>query len=96
MTAALLALIDAATGCVSGDKWGETDTRFSYIAVSCLSLLGRLADLDAAFDGRGRALVVGNIERCRNFDGGFGAREGAESHGGQSGSGRSLPYAQRG
>jgi geranylgeranyl transferase type-2 subunit beta len=77
-------LIDPTTGHVSGDSWGEHDTRFSYIAVSALSLLGRLADLDAAFDGKGRQLVVGHIERCKNFDGGFGSEEGAESHGGQS------------
>jgi geranylgeranyl transferase type-2 subunit beta len=33
-------------GSFSGDKWGETDTRFSYCAVSCASLLGRLNELD--------------------------------------------------
>lgn len=69
---------------MAGDRWGETDTRFSYILVSALSLLGRLKDLDEAFDGKGRDLVIGHIERCRNFDGGFGSDEGSESHGGQS------------
>jgi len=29
-------------GSFAGDKWGEIDTRFSYIAISGLSLLGRL------------------------------------------------------
>src|SRR5690349_5877766 len=78
---AIINLVDSTTGLVSGDSWGEHDTRFSYIAISTLSLLGRLGDLDAAFDGRGRELVVGHIERCKNFDGGFGSEEGAESHG---------------
>jgi len=26
-------------GCFYGDKWGEVDTRFSFCAVACLSLL---------------------------------------------------------
>lgn len=30
-------------GSFSGDKWGEVDTRFSYCALSCCSLLGRCA-----------------------------------------------------
>ena len=29
-------------GSFSGDEWGEVDTRFSYCALSCLALLGRL------------------------------------------------------
>ena len=29
-------------GSFSGDRWGEVDTRFSYCALSCLALLGRL------------------------------------------------------
>ena len=33
-------------GSFSGDKWGEVDTRFSYCAVACLSLLGRLDLID--------------------------------------------------
>lgn len=78
----LLSLVSS-TGRVAGDKWGEQDTRFSYILVSALSLIGRLNALDGAFEGRGRELVIGHIERCRNFDGGFGSDEGNESHGGQ-------------
>lgn len=86
-------MIDPSTGAVAGDSWGEQDTRFSYIAVSCLSLLGLLHILDdpqhellpPTLKGRKvRDLVVGQIERCRNFDGGFGAQEGSETHGGQS------------
>ena len=80
----IISLIDPVTGAVAGDRWGEQDTRFSYIAISILSLIGRLDVLDTALDGKARDLVVGNIARCRNFDGGFGATEGSESHGGQS------------
>lgn len=31
-------------GSFAGDKWGEIDTRFSYCALSCLSLLGALEE----------------------------------------------------
>jgi geranylgeranyl transferase type-2 subunit beta len=41
-------------GSFSGDKWGEVDTRFSYCALSILSILGRLhsgdIDLEMAID----------------------------------------------
>lgn len=77
-------MIDPVTGAVAGDGWGEQDTRFSYIAISILSLIGKLDVLDIAIDGKARDLIVGHITRCRNFDGGFGAAEGSESHGGQS------------
>lgn len=80
----IISLIDPVTGAVAGDRWGEQDTRFSYIAISILSLIGRLDVLDTALDGKARNLVVGHIAKCRNFDGGFGATEGSESHGGQS------------
>lgn len=33
-------------GSFSGDYAGEIDTRFSYCAISALSLLGRLDDID--------------------------------------------------
>ena len=33
-------------GSFSGDKWGEVDTRFCYCAISCLSLMGRLDEID--------------------------------------------------
>lgn len=49
------------------------DSRFSYCAVSALSLLGRLDDLD-------KEKTVDFVRRCGNFDGGFGMVEGAESH----------------
>lgn len=64
-------------GSFAGDEWGEIDTRFSYIALSCLSLLGRLdaVDVDKAVDF---------ILRCQNFDGAFGVVPGTESHSGQT------------
>jgi geranylgeranyl transferase type-2 subunit beta len=39
--------------------------------------------LDALYGGRGREMVLENIRRSMNFDGGFGTEPGAESHGGQ-------------
>ncbi|ORY27870.1 terpenoid cyclases/protein prenyltransferase alpha-alpha toroid [Naematelia encephala] len=82
ITKFLLARV-APNGSVSGDEFGESDTRFSYIMASALSLLGRLDDLDALYDGKGRDLVVQNIVDSMNFDGAFGTEPGAESHGGQ-------------
>lgn len=65
-------------GSFVGDKWGEVDTRFSYCALNALAVMGKLhsgvIDVDKAVDF---------IVRCRNFDGGFGAVPGAESHSGQ-------------
>ena len=54
-------------GSFHGDKWGEVDTRFSYCAVSILSLLGELHS--GAIDLPKAMAFVGS---CRNFDGGFG------------------------
>ena len=65
-------------GSFYGDKWGEVDTRFSYCAVSILSILGELHS--GAID---LAKAMDFVCRCRNFDGGFGAVPGAESHAGQ-------------
>jgi geranylgeranyl transferase type-2 subunit beta len=64
------------SGVFAGDAYGEIDTRFLYCAVNALSLLGRLGDLDVK-------TTVGYIKSCRNFDGGFGASIGAESHAAQ-------------
>ncbi|EIW79753.1 rab geranylgeranyltransferase [Coniophora puteana RWD-64-598 SS2] len=64
------------SGVFAGDMWGEIDTRFSYIAVNALSLLGRLSELDVE-------KTVSYIRQCRNYDGGFGNTAGAESHSGQ-------------
>lgn len=64
------------TGIFYGDEWGEEDTRFLYVALNGLSLLGLLSlvDVDKA---------VSYIVSCANFDGGYGAKPGAESHSGQ-------------
>jgi geranylgeranyl transferase type-2 subunit beta len=65
-------------GSFCGDQWGEIDTRFSYCALSALSILGALrsgvVDVDKAAE---------YIASCQNFDGGFGCQPGAESHAGQ-------------
>ena len=64
------------SGVFAGDKYGEIDSRFSYCAVHALALLGRLHELDVD-------RTVGYIQKCKNFDGGFGAIIGAESHAAQ-------------
>lgn len=75
--AAHIAALQQPDGSFFGDRWGEVDTRFSYIAIMGLSLLGRLdsINVDAAVD---------YILACRNFDGAFGAVPHAESHAGQT------------
>ncbi|KAM3514436.1 hypothetical protein MY11210_001880 [Beauveria gryllotalpidicola] len=64
------------TGSFFGDEWGEEDTRFLYGAFNALSLLKllHLVDINRAVDF---------IVSCANFDGGFGAKPGAESHSAQ-------------
>ena len=80
-------------GSFAGDAWGEVDTRFSYCALSALSILGSLPG-DGAEDGNSEGeepcLRRSDVRRaaeyvasCRNFDGGFGSVPGAESHAGQ-------------
>jgi geranylgeranyl transferase type-2 subunit beta len=63
-------------GSFSGDEWGEIDTRFSYCALSALSLLSALDRVDVP-------KAVEYIASCQNLDGGFGSMQGAESHAGQ-------------
>lgn len=78
-------------GSFVGNSWGEVDTRFSYCALSTLSILGRLGgsigagessvvDVEAQVDVTKAAEF---IIACQNFDGGFGSCPGAESHAGQ-------------
>ena len=67
-------------GSFQGDRWGETDTRFLYCAVSALAHLGALDQLD-------HEKTISWILRCANMDGGFGLTEGAESHAAQGTSG---------
>lgn len=64
------------SGVFSGDKFGETDTRFLFCGVAALSLLGHLDKLD-------KELTVSYIRQCKNFDGGYGSVVGAESHAAQ-------------
>jgi len=68
-------------GSVMGDKWGEIDTRFSYCALSALSIIGRL-HIDPP-SGFSLTKACDYIASCVNFDGGFGCVPGAESHAGQ-------------
>ncbi|KAM7273287.1 hypothetical protein ACFE04_027951 [Oxalis oulophora] len=63
-------------GSFSGDIWGEIDSRFSYIAICCVSLLNRLHEINVE-------KAVNYIVSCKNMDGGFGCTPGAESHAGQ-------------
>lgn len=63
-------------GSFAGDQWGEIDTRFSYCALSSLSLLSALDEVDIP-------AAVEYIASCQNLDGGFGSMQGAESHAGQ-------------
>ena len=69
-------LQDKETGTFAGDGWGECDTRFIYCAFNALSLLGMLDLIDVN-------KAVTYIQKCRNFDGGFGVSPGSESHSGQ-------------
>jgi geranylgeranyl transferase type-2 subunit beta len=64
-------------GSFAGDSYGETDTRFSYCAISVASLLGKLDQIDCK-------KAIEYVVKCQNFDGGFGSVIGAESHSGQS------------
>eukprot|EP00026_Physarum_polycephalum_P009039 Phypoly_transcript_09149.p1 GENE.Phypoly_transcript_09149~~Phypoly_transcript_09149.p1 ORF type:complete len:252 (+),score=29.28 Phypoly_transcript_09149:78-833(+) len=65
-------------GSFVGDEWKEVDTRFPYIAVNCLALMGHLDLLPDP------GATIAYINRCRNFDGAFGCIPGAESHAGQT------------
>ena len=73
---AFVAGLQQSDGSFFGDSWGEVDTRFSFCAMACLTLLGQLGRirLDDA---------VKYILRCMNFDGGFGVGPDSESHAGQ-------------
>ncbi|ODN95776.1 geranylgeranyl transferase type-2 subunit beta [Cryptococcus wingfieldii CBS 7118] len=68
-----------ADGSVRGDPSPESDSRFTYILLSSLSLMSRLHLLTPAQ----LSSITSNIEQCKNFDGGFGLEPGTESHSGQ-------------
>ncbi|KAA6395599.1 MAG: putative Geranylgeranyl transferase type-2 subunit beta 2 [Streblomastix strix] len=63
-------------GSFNGDKYGEVDTRFSYCACCALSLINKLNVIN-------QEKAVEYLDRCRNWDGGFGQWIDSESHGGQ-------------
>ncbi|TRM70007.1 terpenoid cyclases/protein prenyltransferase alpha-alpha toroid [Schizophyllum amplum] len=67
------------SGVFAGDQFGEIDTRFTYCAINALSLLGRMGD----WPEEGRQRCINYIRQCHNYDGGFGAVIGAESHAAQ-------------
>lgn len=64
-------------GSFQGDQWGEVDTRFVYSAIQALRILGRLEKINVD-------KTVEWIQKCYNFDGGYGLVPGAESHAAQS------------
>lgn len=68
--------LQQSSGVFAGDAFGEIDTRFLYCAVNALSLLGHLDKMNVE-------KAVEYIQRCKNFDGGFGSCVGAESHAAQ-------------
>lgn len=65
-------------GSFAGDQWGEIDTRFSYCALSSISICGELDNGGIDINKAAEYIVS-----CQNFDGGFGCHPGAESHAGQ-------------
>lgn len=73
----IVSLHNKETGEVSGDEYGEVDTRFLYIALNCLSILGKLDRLNVE-------AMAKWIAACQNLDGGFGMVPGAESHAAQA------------
>jgi geranylgeranyl transferase type-2 subunit beta len=73
---AQIAGLQRCDGSFAGDASGEVDTRFSYCALAACALLCRLPALDVP-----RAAAF--VRSCANFDGGFGATPGGESHAGQ-------------
>jgi geranylgeranyl transferase type-2 subunit beta len=86
----------AATATVGAIIGAEVDTRFSYCALSALSILGRL-------DAISVEKAVDYLQKCHNpLDGGYGSCIGAESHAGQVfccigalAIPRALPHEQR-
>jgi geranylgeranyl transferase type-2 subunit beta len=74
--ASFVAGLQRADGSFSGDEWGEVDSRFSYCAVSCCSIINRLSSINVD-------KAVEFVVSCKNFDGGFGCVPGSETHAGQ-------------
>ena len=87
--ASFIASLQLEDGSFMGDEWGEVDTRFSYCALSTLSLLGFLEPSSQNANQTYTSQYI-DVEKaakyivsCHNFDGGFGCIPGAESHAGQ-------------
>jgi geranylgeranyl transferase type-2 subunit beta len=76
--ATFISQLQLSDGSFMGDVWGEIDTRFSYCALSAMSIMGKLRSGMINVDK-----AVEFVTRCKNFDGGFGAVPGAEYHAGQ-------------
>ncbi|KAJ1887966.1 Rab geranylgeranyltransferase [Kickxella alabastrina] len=72
----VVGLQDPVTGDVSGDSWGEKDTRFAFISLAILSFFDAVDRINV--DG-----VVSYVRRSMNYDGGFGSGPGGESHSAQ-------------
>ncbi|CAK9059133.1 unnamed protein product [Durusdinium trenchii] len=70
---AFIAGLQQADGSFASDAWGEVDVRFAYCALSSLTILDALdqIDVDACVDW---------ILRCMNYEGSFGPVPRAESH----------------
>ena len=69
----IASLQNPSTGSFCGDSSGETDTRFSYCALSALSILKSTHLIN-------KDLAVRYVLECQNSDGGFGGVPQAESH----------------
>ncbi|OMJ15289.1 Geranylgeranyl transferase type-2 subunit beta [Smittium culicis] len=59
-----------------GDVWGEKDTRFAFIGLAICSILGDINRIKVE-------PIVEYVEKCMNYDGGFGSSPGGESHSAQ-------------
>lgn len=76
-TVAFIRSMQLPDGSFQGDEFGEVDTRFVYSGVQALAILQALDQ--QVVDG-----AVAYVLRCRNYDGGFGAVPGSESHAAQA------------
>ena len=72
-TGAYVATLQQPNGSFAGDEWGEIDTKFTYCALSILSILKQKHRIDVP-------AAMHYVRQCRNFDGGFGNLPGCESY----------------
>ncbi|KAF2861125.1 geranylgeranyl transferase type 2 subunit beta [Piedraia hortae CBS 480.64] len=79
-----IARLQQPDGTFTGDTWGETDTRFVFLALYTLSLLRLLPHQRPEHPPLiNVSAATSYIRACQNFDGAFGVFPGAESHAGQ-------------